>query len=224
MSSNPRLTLLPSSWTAVQDSFGWQNWATDTGFVSASKLQTPDIVCHINGKNAPKAAAIKAGDTVSLRWTSWPESHHGPVIDYIADCHGDCNTVDKNTLEWVKIAERGQISLGEGGGSTGKWADDLLFETDMTWKVKIPAQLASGQYVLRHEIIALHEGNVNNGAQFYPQCVSLKVTGAGKQVPQGGVIGTKLYTATDPGVLYNIYNDEKQPKYKIPGPALWQYA
>ncbi|KXJ91409.1 glycoside hydrolase [Microdochium bolleyi] len=211
-------------WTPNQGSIGWENWATDTGFVSAKNLQNPDIICHIRGKNAPRIAKIKAGGTISLKWTSWPQSHHGPVIDYIADCRGDCRTVDKSKLEWVKIAEMGQLELGRGSGSTGRWADDLLFGSDMTWKVRIPKQLAPGQYVLRHEIIALHEGHLDGGAQFYPQCVSLKVTGAGKQVIQGGVVGTKLYKQSDPGVFYNIYNDERMPKYKIPGPAKWKYA
>lgn len=132
--------------------------------------------------------------------------------------------MDKRTLEWVKIAERGMLSLGSGSGQPGKWADDLLFESDMTWKVKIPANLAPGQYVLRHEIIALHEGDRAGGAQFYPQCVSLKVTGKGTQVLPAGTVGTQLYKSTDPGVYYNIYNDERRPTYKIPGPAKWQLA
>ncbi|KAH7027628.1 glycoside hydrolase [Microdochium trichocladiopsis] len=211
-------------WTPNQNSIGWENWATDTGFVSAKNLQSADIICHIKGKNAPKLAKVKAGGTVSLRWTSWPSSHHGPIIDYIADCHGNCKTVDKAKLEWAKIAEKGQLSLGSGAGNPGKWADDLLFETGMTWNVKIPANLAPGQYVLRHEIIALHEGHLQGGAQFYPQCISIKVTGSGKQVPQGGVVGTSLYKMNDPGVYHNIYNDENKPTYKIPGPAKWQYA
>ena len=71
--------------------------------------------------------------------------------------------------------------------------------------------------MLRHEIIALHGAQSANGAQAYPQCVNLKVTGSGSNVP-AGVAGTSLYTATDPGILFNPY--VSSPVYTVPGPAL----
>ena len=53
----------------------------------------------------------------------WPDSHYGPIIDYITNCDSDCTMVDKTQLEWVKITEVGQLSLGPGGGTPGHWAD-----------------------------------------------------------------------------------------------------
>lgn len=38
-----------------------------------------------------------------------------------------------------------------------------------SWPVKIPSSLAPGNYVIRHEIIALHAAGSSNGAQNYPQ-------------------------------------------------------
>lgn len=55
----------------------------------------------------------------------------------------------------------------------------------------------------------------------YPQCINLKVTGGGSDNPEG-TLGTELYTSTDPGILYNIYNDETSPVYQIPGPEPFQ--
>lgn len=207
-------------WEPEQDSIGWQNWATDTGFVNGFQLQDPDIICHLNSTNAPITGTVAAGSDISLRWSAWAESHHGPVIDYIANCHGDCATVDKTTLEFVKIAEQGQYELGEGAGLTGYWAADTLFETDLTWVVTIPESLAPGNYILRHELIALHEGFKEGSAQFYPQCINLEVTGNGTDTPEG-VLGTELYKSDDPGIFFNIYNDETGPEYIIPGPPLW---
>ncbi|KAK1779916.1 glycosyl hydrolase family 61-domain-containing protein [Copromyces sp. CBS 386.78] len=78
---------------------------------------------------------------------------------------------------------------------------------------------ASVQYVLRHEIMALHGAGSANGAQAYPQCFNLKVTGSGNNLPSGGVPGTQqLYTATDAGILFNIYQNDFT--YPVPGPAL----
>jgi cellulase len=86
------------------------------------------------------------------------------------------------------------------------------------WTVTIPENLAPGNYVLRHEILALHSAGQANGAQFYPQCINLEVTGSGSATPDG-VAGTSLYTAEDPGVLFNLYGEFSE--YPIPGPALW---
>ncbi|KFX94667.1 hypothetical protein O988_06164 [Pseudogymnoascus sp. VKM F-3808] len=210
-------------WDDDQNTIAWPNWATDTGFVPSSTLQDPNIICHINATNSKNTATVAAGSQIILQWTSpWPESHHGPIIDYIANCGGDCTTVDKTTLEWVKIAEVGQLSLGPGGGTPGVWAESILEENNSTWTVEVPASLVAGNYVLRHEIVALHGAYAEGGAQFYPQCINLEVTGGGSDNP-AGVVGTELYKSDDPGVLYNIYNDEASPTYIIPGPPLWEH-
>ncbi|KFY15221.1 hypothetical protein V492_02159 [Pseudogymnoascus sp. VKM F-4246] len=210
-------------WDADQNTISWPNWATDTGFVPSSTLQDPNIICHINATNSKKSATIAAGSQIKLRWTSpWPESHHGPIIDYIANCGGDCTTVDKTQLQWVKIAEVGQLSLGPGEGIPGRWAEYTLAENNSTWTVNLPSSLIAGNYVLRHEIIALHAAYNEGDAQFYPQCINLEVTGGGSDNPTG-VVGTQLYNSSDPGVHYNIYNDETNPTYIIPGPPLWAH-
>ncbi|KAI1500930.1 lytic polysaccharide monooxygenase [Biscogniauxia marginata] len=200
----------------------WSNGASDNGFVKSSQVSTADVICHLSAANAPETAPATAGSNVTITWNTWPESHKGPVIDYLADCGDDCATVDKSTLKWFKISELGQISLGSGSGSTGKWADDLIIENGFTWSAAIPATIKPGNYVWRHELIALHEGQNEGSAQLYPQCFNIEISGSGTVSPEG-VIGTELYTATDPGILHNIYNDESLSAvtdYIIPGPAL----
>ncbi|KAI6781633.1 Endoglucanase-like protein [Emericellopsis cladophorae] len=188
-------------WQAEHDSIGWQNWATDTGFVPSSSMQDPDIIYHLDAKNAPLTAT----------------SHHGPVVDYLANCHGDCTTVDKTLLKFFKIAEMGQLELGPGGGATGYWASDKFIGDGAAWKVTIPDSIAPGSYVLRHEQIALHHCYAEGLTQMYPQCINLVITGGGSDNPEG-VLGTELYSSDDPGIFYNIYNDETNPVYQIPGP------
>ncbi len=81
---------------------------------------------------------------------------------------------------WVKIAEDGY------DGTT--WAVTTLIANKGKWDVTIPSTLAAGEYLLRGEIIALHEAdaayNVNSarGAQFYAECVQIKVSGTGATV------------------------------------------
>lgn len=194
---------------------GWTTTATDLGFVDPTEYTGPDIICHRNATPGAISASVAAGGTVELQWTAWPDSHHGPVIDYLANCNGNCSTVDKTTLEFFKIDQAGLINDTVVPGS---WASDELIANNNSWTVTIPSSIAPGNYVLRHEIIALHSAGTEDGAQNYPQCINLEITGSGTDSPSG-TAGESLYTPTDPGILVNIY--ESLSTYDIPGPALY---
>ncbi|KZL68470.1 glycosyl hydrolase family 61 [Colletotrichum incanum] len=191
------------------DVYGWANGATDNGFVAPSAYTGEDIICHRDSKNAALTAKVAAGDKLQIFWDTWPESHKGPVIDYLASCGDDCSTVDKTSLEFFKIQEAGLK------GSS--WASDELIANNNSWAVTIPTSLKPGKYVWRHEIIALHSAGQQDGAQNYPQCLNIEVTGSGSDLP-AGTKGTSLYTPTDAGILVSIYNN--LASYEIPGPKL----
>lgn len=200
----------------------WSADNGDNGFVDGSAYTSGDIICHREAKAGKISASVAAGSKVEIQWgtDAWPESHHGPIIDYLAKCAGDdCTTVDKETLKFFKIDEAGLI---DGSSAPGKWASDELIAADGKWSVTIPESLAPGQYVLRHEIIALHSAGDVNGAQNYPQCFNLEVTGSGTASPDG-VLGTALYTPEDAGIKVGIYS-ALGDSYEIPGPALWDGA
>ncbi|MCJ1258621.1 hypothetical protein MMC24_006454 [Lignoscripta atroalba] len=186
----------------------------DNGFIAPDSYTNPDIICHKGATNAKTSATVRAGGTVQLQWTTWPESHHGPVIDYLANCGGDCTTVDKTQLRFVKIDGVGLI---DGSSPPGTWASDQLIANNNSWTVTIPATVAPGNYVLRHEIIGLHSAGTVNGAQNYPQCINLRITGSGSNSLSSGTPGTALYKNTDPGILINIYQVLRS--YVVPGPA-----
>ncbi|KAF2137324.1 lytic polysaccharide monooxygenase [Aplosporella prunicola CBS 121167] len=197
---------------------GWSAQNLDNGFVEPSSFSSPDIICHKEGKPGQSYVEVAAGEEVKLQWSTWPDSHVGPIIDYLASCDGDCTTVDKTKLQFVKIDQDGYHS----GSSPGEWATTDLISNDFTWSAKIPKDLKAGNYVLRHEIIALHSAGQENGAQAYPQCVNLKVTGSGSTAISGGESATEFYKADDAGIKFNVYTEDI--KYTIPGPALWKSA
>lgn len=191
----------------------WSTTASDNGFVAPDAFASGDIICHRGATNAAlNNATVAAGGTVTATWNTWPDSHHGPVITYIAAAD-DPTTVDKTTLEWIKIDEAGLIS----GSNPGTWASDNLISNGFAYDVTIPSALKAGNYVMRHEIIALHAAENADGAQNYPQCVNLQVTGDGTELP-AGTLGTALYTEDEDGIVFNIYSDFTS--YPIPGPAL----
>jgi cellulase len=111
--------------------------------------------------------------------------------------------------------------LYEDGYSNGKWGVDRFIANKGAITITLP-DLADGTYLIRPEIIALHEANSRGGAQFYNRCGQIKIKGGSKSLPRTGTDLTKAYLATDPGVLCNIYYGLKS--YQIPGPPVWDGA
>ncbi|RAL12849.1 uncharacterized protein BO97DRAFT_367646 [Aspergillus homomorphus CBS 101889] len=196
----------------------WTTPNTGNGFISPSEYGSDDIICHQNATNAKGHIVVAAGDKINIQWTEWPESHHGPVLDYLARCDGACETVDKTTLEFFKIDGVGLVSDTE---VPGTWGDDQLIANNNSWLVEIPPTIAPGNYVLRHELIALHSAGTEDGAQNYPQCFNLQVTGSGTDKP-AGTLGTKLYTEDEAGIVVNIY--ASLSSYAVPGPTQYSGA
>lgn len=64
-----------------------------------------------------------------------------------------------NPLPAVKIDQEGLVS---GTENSGIWAGDTILDT-LLWTSTIPASLAPGNYLIRHELIAVHQAN-------NPQC------------------------------------------------------
>ncbi|KAF5694363.1 endoglucanase IV [Fusarium denticulatum] len=199
---------------APSDAVGWAAGNQDNGFVSPDAFKTADIICHKSAKPVSNAVTVAAGDVVTLKWDTWPESHHGPVTEYLAPVSGDFASINKQSLRWIKVAQKGLKS----GNNPGDWASDDLIRDGFSWKFTVPKNLKAGNYVLRHEIIGLHSAGQANGAQAYPQCINLKVTGSGGQAISGGGDFTTFYTPTDPGILFNLY--QSFSSYPIPGPSV----
>lgn len=223
---NDNLTPYPS------DTPGW--YTTNVGGSPLYPIDTnqPQIICAKGGSNANVSVPVTAGTDVRLRWwqvnVAWPSSHHGPIINYLAPCNGPCSEVDMTTLKFVKISERGFVRKTE--EAEGYWAADELIADDGSWDVRIPAGLAPGEYVLRHEIIALHVAYTgtgaysSSGAEFYPQCVSLKVEGSGMKVINDGVDARTFYSGSEPSLRKNIHTGFDHSDFVMPGPSLWTGA
>ncbi|KAF1834746.1 glycoside hydrolase [Decorospora gaudefroyi] len=218
-STSPSTTLTPPHPLAA-----WSASNLGNVYIPPDQFDTSNIACHYNSVPGALHINATAGETLRLQWNEWPVSHVGPVMTYLAECTGSCADADKETLQWVKIDELGwlnstgwdELMLG------GTWASSVLIANGFEWMVKIPDMLAGGNYVLRHEIIALHVADEVDGAQAYPQCVNLRVGRGGSMVLDGGVLGTQLYGIRDEGILVDVHR--KMDGYQIPGPQLWSGA
>ncbi|KAI3323652.1 lytic polysaccharide monooxygenase [Xylariaceae sp. AK1471] len=189
---------------------GWDSLNQDLGFVQPNSFGTSDIACHKSATVGKNFVNVKAGDTITFYWNTWPDSHKGPAINYIAP-YG----TSAGSLKWSKISQSSIVS-----GTT--WVTDQMIANNFTLSATVPKNLKAGDYVIRHEIIALHGAGSVNGAQNYPQCLNLRVTGSGTVSPTSGIVGTSLYKSTDPGIIFNLYTS--YTSYTYPGPALWTAA
>ena len=175
--------------------------------------------CNVAGTKASKSVTVKGGDKIAFQW-----GHNAAGDDIIADSHkGPINVYASKAgskYSWTKIWSDGLTD--------GKWAVDKLLAGSYNGKkgqhdLTLP-NLAPGDYVLRPEINALHEGNRQGGAQFYMECVHIKVGGSGTvELPAGVAIpSTDAYNANDAGVHFNIYGSFTS--YPGAGPKLWSGA
>jgi hypothetical protein len=182
-----------------------------------------DVQCNGwtgGGVSGSKPAALHAdaaaGSTVNLKWTLWPESHVGPVLTYMARCpDAGCNNWQPGSSKvWFKVQEGGRE------GTSDNWAATPLMKAGNSGvNYTIPSCLKPGYYLVRHEIIALHSAYSYPGAQFYPGCHQLKVSGSGSTTPGNLVSFPGAYSGSDAGITYDAY---KPTSYKIPGPALFK--
>jgi len=205
----------PASQKTVQRPWADFNPITD---VSSSKM-----TCNSPGTASPLSTKVAAGSKLTAFWNQWPHAI-GPVVVWMTECPGDCASMSPATASqasWFKIDEAGLLS---GTVGKGEWGGAKMVADNSSWTSTIPPSLKAGNYLLRHEMIALH----SPPAQFYPECAQVQVTGAGTAQPPASARATipGVYKMSDPAVSIVVYSNEaqKMSTYTIPGPKVWTGA
>ena len=197
----------------------WSNvrqWTDYYAYTPVTNVSSLDIRCNVNGTVAfaPSILSVAAGST--LTWTASPDIYHpGPLMAYMAKVptgktaanwdgsgtvwfkiYEDHPTVGSSALIWPSASKNSTSPLhNQSNVTTG--ATSVSF--------KIPVTVPSGNYLFRIEHIGLHVAQSVGGAQFYISCGQLAVTGGGSGKPSPTVAFPGAYTATDPGILLDIY-------------------
>lgn len=147
-------------------------------------LSTDDAKLRCNGGTSATLSATAApGDTVTATWAQWTHSQ-GPILVWLYKCAGAFSACDGSGAGWFKIDEGGF----HGDGKTvfldtetpSGWDIAKLVGGNKKWTSTIPLGLAPGNYLIRHELIALHQAN---NPQFYPECAQIVITGSGTSEP-----------------------------------------
>jgi len=196
--------------------WGYQKTVTN-GTGPVEDVASPDIACRFGPLIPPALTAVaRAGANMTFQWTSWFENHRGPVLTYMAYMPSEDTSV--NDVEFFKIDEATYDP------KTDAFGTDMLIAENSTRTVQIPSDLRPGTYVVRHEIIALHYSfkedttKKTSGAQLYPNCIKVRVSGTGVAAPPGEKF-PGAYDWRDPGILVNIHYGPK--RYISPGPPVY---
>ncbi|KAK4196056.1 glycosyl hydrolase family 61-domain-containing protein [Triangularia verruculosa] len=186
-------------------------------------VNSADLACNVGGsRGVDGLCEVNAGDSFFVEMHAQPNdrscaneaiggNHFGPVIVYMAKVD-DAKTADGASASWFKVDEFGY----DAGSKT--WGTDTLNQNCGKRTFKIPSKIPAGDYLVRAEAIALHAAGSSGGAQFYMSCYQVRVANSGDGQVPAGVRLPGAYSASDPGILINIYGDFGT--YQIPGPAV----
>ncbi|KAJ7152036.1 glycosyl hydrolase family 61-domain-containing protein [Mycena filopes] len=203
-----------STWQYVRQTNNWQD------LNPVMDVTSTDIRCYTSLESGTASTAtVTAGSTVGFTVVGNPSSlyHAGVVNVYMAKAPTGTDVAkwDGSGNVWFKVFE---IPAVADGVTITFPLEDL---TEVTFP--IPAQLPSGQYLIRIEHIALHVATSFGAAQFYIGCAQVQVTNGGTGTPGPLVAFPGAYTGNEPGILINIYWPIPT-SYIQPGPAVWPAA
>lgn len=116
------------------------------------------MTCN-GGTSAPLSAEIAAGTNITAFWKQWTHAQ-GPVMVWMYACPNGFSACDGKGKGWFKIDEMG---MWGGKLNSDNWGTAIVLK-ELKWSSKIPANLKAGDYLIRHELLALHQSNT---PQFY---------------------------------------------------------
>ena len=120
---------------------------------------------------------------------------------------------------WFKLASMGYDS------KTEKWCTQRLIEQNglLDLGVRIPESLAGGYYLVRPEILSLHDADKSlPQPQFYTGCAQVFIASEGTMVPRDTVSIPGYVGIEDKAVLFDVWNPiwpyvEAGPEVYVPG-------
>jgi len=176
-------------------------------------VTSTDMRCYKDPTAAiASTASVAAGSTVGFR-VDTSIIHPGPLLFYMAKVPSGKTAAnfEGDGQVWFKIYQNSATITS----SAISWPSGQT-----TVSVTIPKCIPNGDYLLRVEHIALHSAGSVGGAQLYNACGQITVTGGGTKAGTPLVSFPGAYSASDPGLLINIYWPIPT-SYTPPGPKVF---
>lgn len=182
------------------------------------ECSSPKLRCN-GGTSATQSAAAMPGDNITAVWGQWTHSQ-GPIMVWLYKCPGTSFAgCDGSGPGWFKIDEAGF----HGDGKTvfldterpSGWEIAKLVGGGKSWTSRIPVDIAPGNYLVRHELIALHQ---QNAPQFYPECAQIVIGGSGTALPDASFKAAipGYCKQSDPNIRVGYISTEEFRRRKSP--------
>ncbi|TIA45828.1 glycoside hydrolase family 61 protein [Aureobasidium pullulans] len=186
-------------------------------------LDSSDMACGVDGtKGVARVCSVDSGSTLSFEYRDWPDnpsvgsidiSHKGPCAVYLKKVSSAID--DEGTGDgWFKIWDEGYDE------SAGKWCTEKLIDNNGHLSVKVPEGLQGGYYLIRPELLALHNADKGD-PQFYAGCAQVWLNSDGAQLPQSTVSIPGYVDYNQPATSFNIWNEKMALPYPMPGPSVY---
>ena len=175
-----------------------------------------------------RIASVNAGSNLTFEYRAVPDvstvsggvsidpSHKGPCAVYmkkVADSSASNNAAGDG---WFKIMEDGYDSVA------GKWCTEKLVPNDGHLSATVPSDLAPGYYLVRSELLALHQADKTPpDPQFYVGCAQVFLTSSGSATPPNTVSIPGYVDMNTPAMTYNVWTVPLKLPFPDFGPPLY---
>ena len=108
--------------------------------------------------------------------------------------------------------------------TAGKWATEKMIANDGHLSVSIPEDIEGGSYLLRSELLALHNAeHIPADPQFFVGCAQIFLSSAGTKIPSNTVSipGYIDMTKNNAALTFNIYAQPMALPYPMIGPTAY---
>ncbi|KAL2754360.1 carbohydrate-binding module family 18 protein [Sodiomyces alcalophilus JCM 7366] len=186
-------------------------------------VTSDDMACGFDGTSGANfTCPSSAGATLTFEFRIWPDAREPGSID--PSHRGPCSVYVKPVSDiladraagpgWFKIWHEGYDE------DEGLWCTEKLINNRGLLSVELPSGLPAGYYLVRPELVALHQAYNQGIPEYYLGCAQIYIENG----PRGSLDIPSQYQVSIPGYLdgsepgnnFNIYSPEFP--YVIPGP------
>lgn len=162
--------------------------------------------------------------TLTFEYREWPNdasrgsidiSHKGPCAVYLKKVDSAISDTAAGD-GWFKIWNEGYDE------TAGKWCTEKIIANNGHFSVAIPEGLQGGYYLVRPELLALHQADkIPSDPQFYVGCAQVFLESSGTSLPENTVAIPGFVEAGQPPVSFDIWTVPMALPYPMPGPAIY---
>jgi len=187
-------------------------------------LGSSDMACGKDGtKGVARTCGMNGGQEITFEYRQWPDDpskqslawgHMGPCAVYLKKV-GDATTDEATGDGWFKLWDEGYDE------SSGKWCTQKMIENNGRLSVTIPDSLAGGDYLVRPELLALHNIAVKNQPEYYIGCAQVHLDSSGSSGPDSTVSIPGYTSMSDSANQYNAFDKPLKPFTNV-GPDVYK--